>query len=233
MNEFLDLPDDPEEAFAEYCRRKLDELERSLEGSPSNQGWWSEREYVDQLLGFDDAHDLGVFTDLGDAPAADASFGSYFAKFRRRAQMSRQKFLIQQAQRIKSGVVEIVVLDEKSREAIRKLVEAIRQKLDHLELPANRRDVLFNRLNAFAAEVDRDRTRTEAFNSVAIELARTFRGAVDESNILDTVGRVSDFLGNAPEWRDFLPSWNEKPKLEAPQKKLSAPTDENDGEIPF
>ena len=44
-NEYLDLPDDPEEAFAALHRRKYKELEEMWESQRSSS-WYSERRYV-------------------------------------------------------------------------------------------------------------------------------------------------------------------------------------------
>jgi hypothetical protein len=60
-NEFIDLPDDPEEAFAALQRREYRKLERFWE-SDEGGGPYRARQYVDTLLAFDEVHSLGLLT---------------------------------------------------------------------------------------------------------------------------------------------------------------------------
>ena len=52
-NEYLDLPDDPEEAFAVLHRRKYNELEEIWSENRGGAASFSERRYVDTLVAFD------------------------------------------------------------------------------------------------------------------------------------------------------------------------------------
>jgi hypothetical protein len=99
------------------------------------------------------------------------------------------------ARRVKVGAQQIVVLDAAARQAIHVLINGIREKLNELTLPENKRESLFNKLNSFAAEIDRNRTRPEGFYAFAIEAARTAREVNDELKPLQqTIDRVFDWL---------------------------------------
>src|SRR5690349_8751414 len=161
-NEYLDLPDDPEEAFAALHRRKYKELE-DIWDSNQGGGWYNERRYVDTLIAFDEVHDLGILTTYGNPPNRDNEFSDFFQDFRRHTEITSQKIMMEAARRVKVGAQQIVVLDAAARQAIHALVGAIREKLNELTLPEKKRESLFNKLNSFAAEVDRNRTRPEAF----------------------------------------------------------------------
>jgi hypothetical protein len=80
--------------------------------------------------------------------------------------------MMEEARRMKTGASTIVILDAAAKSAIHTLIEKIRERLNELKLPENKRDALFNKLNSFAAEVDRNRTRTEGFYAFAVEVAR-------------------------------------------------------------
>jgi hypothetical protein len=87
---------------------------------------------------------------------------------------------------------------------------------------------LFNKLNSFAAEVDRNRTRPEAFYAFAIEASRAAREVNDELKPLqNTIDRVFDWLEKAKKAWDALPSWSERKKIEGPPKRLPQPTPTN------
>ena len=101
-------------------------------------------------------------------------------------------------------------------------------------MPEPKRESLFNKLNSFAAEVDRNRTRPESFYAFAVEAARTAREVNDELKPLQqTIDRVFDWLEKAQKLSDALPSWNERKKIEGPPKRLPQPTNDSDDEIPF
>jgi hypothetical protein len=237
-NEYLELPDDAEEAFAELQRRKYRALEQHWENQESGGGWFYERRYVDHLTAFDEVHNLGLLTEYRSPPANDTKFGDFFQDFRRHAEITTQKILMEAARRQKTSVQQVVVLDAPARSAIHKLIEAIREKLNEWKLPEAKREAMFNKLNAFASEVDRNRTRTEAFFAFAIDAARTARGINDEIKPLqETIDRIFGWLDKATQWKDALPPWSDRRKIEGPPKRLPAPgknlSEKMDDEIPF
>jgi hypothetical protein len=238
-NEYLDLPDDPEEAFAALHRRKYKELEAIWESRSSNEDYsytyYDERRYVDTLAAFDEVHDIGILTIYRNPPNGDKEFGDFFQDFRRHAEITSQKIMMEAARRVKVGAQQIVVLDAAARQAIHALINVIREKLNELTLPENKRESLFNKLNSFAAEIDRNRTRPEAFYAFAIEAARTAREVNDELKPLQqTIDRVFDWLDKAKKLWDALPPWNERKKIEGSQKRLPRPSvNDLDDEIPF
>lgn len=234
-NEYLDLPDDPEEAFSALHRRKYKELEEMWENERSGSGWYHERRYVDTLIAFDEVHNLGIFTAYRNPPDRENEFGDFFQSFRRHAEIFSQKIMIEAARRVKAGVQQIVVLDATARQTIHTFINAIREKLNELTLSEKKRESLFNKLNTFAAEVDRNRTRPEAFYAFAIEVARTAREVNDEIKpVQHAIDRILDWLERAKKLTEALPPWNERRKIEGPPKQLpKPPIDDLDDDIPF
>ena len=232
-NEYLDLPDDPEMAFAVLQRKKYAELEAIL-ASIEGGGWNAERRYVDTLIAFDEVHDLGILTAYRNPPNVDNEFGTFFQDFRRNAEIASQKIMMEAARRHKTGTQSIIVLDATARQTIHTLINAIREKLNELTLPERKRESLFAKLNGFAAEVDQNRTRTEAFNAFAVEMARTAREVNDELKPLQqTIDRIFDWIEKAKKWKDTLPLWEERKKIEGPLKRLPQPPEDFDDDIPF
>lgn len=232
INEYLSLPDDPEEAFAVLHRRKYQELEDLWENNRGGN-WSAERRYVANLVAFDEVHNLGLLTAFRTSPINDREFSDFFTDFSRHAEIISQKILMEAARRVKTGAQHVVVLDSSARERIHAMIAAIREKLNGLTLSEQKRESLFSKLNAFAAEVDRNRTRTEAFYAFAVETARAGRKINDEIKPLqETIDRVFDWLDKA---KDFLPPWTERKKIEGPPKRLPAPERQSDydDEIPF
>ena len=230
-NEFLTLPDDPEEAFAVLQKRKYRELEAIWQDG-TNGSWYAEREYVNVLLAFDEIHMLGLLDKFQSPPSGDTQFADYFQDFRRHVEAAKQKILMEAARRVKGSGTHIIVLDASSRAAIHRLIIAIRDRLNELDLPENKREALFNKLNAFASEVDRNRTRTEAIYAFAIDASRVAREVNKNINpIMDSLNRLFDFVDRAKKWKDALPPWSERGKIGGASKQLPKP--EVDDDVPF
>lgn len=238
-NEFLDLPDDPEEAFAVLQRREYQKLEHSWENNEGGGGWYRERKYVDTLVAFDEVHSLRLLTAYREPPANDTRFADFFQDFRRHAEITSQMIRIEAARRHKTGATNVVVLDAPAREAIHKFIEAIREKLNELSLSENKREALFDKLNDFAAEVDRNRTRTESFYAFVVDAGRLARDLDAElkpfKELKQTIDRALDWLDKAKKWKDALPPWSERKKIEAPPRQLPGPKSGSslDDDIPF
>ena len=203
-------------------------------------GWHLERQYVDHLVAFDEVHALGLLTAFRDPPSNDHQFADFFQDFRRQAEIASQKILIEAARRLKVNADHIVVLNSTARKTIHALISAIREKLNEMTLPENLRQSLFNKLDAFAAEVDRNRTRTDAFFAFAVETSKAARQVNDELKpIQQTIDRIFEWIEKATNLKDALPPWDERKRIEPPKKRLPSPNEQSDlrkeidDEIPF
>ena len=231
INEYVGLPDDPEMAFAVLQHRMYAAL-RQIWESEERRDLYEERRYFDTLIAFDEVHDLEIFTAFRDPPNGRSDFHEFFESFCRHAEISSQKFKMEAARRIKSGAQEIVVLDANAREAIHALISAIKEKLNELTLPEEKRESLFNKLNSFAAEVDRNRTRTEAFLSFAIDVSRAVGTAKEElSPVSHPIDRILDLIEKASKLHEVLPPWKDRKRIEGPTKCLAPPQQDIDEKI--
>ena len=73
VNEYLNLPDDPEIAFAVLQDRKYEALVATYEDN-NGGGWYHERRYVDTLIAFDEVHGLGILTAFRSPPNSENEF---------------------------------------------------------------------------------------------------------------------------------------------------------------
>ncbi len=68
-NEYMDLPDDPEEAFAVFHRRKFSELEADwVESDGRNNYLHCARKYVDIMILCDEVYNLNTLEDYKLVP---------------------------------------------------------------------------------------------------------------------------------------------------------------------
>jgi len=236
---FLNLPADPEEAFVVYLAHEEQTLQDRLESNSS--GWWAERKFYDAITAFDEVYGLNMFPEYhGDPPTDDSAFATHYNRLRRLCEKLGLKIKLERARRSRANDESLLVLDHNAKEALRRLVDAIRTELDKSPLSENKKSSLFKKLDAFATELDQTLTRTEAFFAFAAESAKAFREVSAEfAPLAERIDRVIDMIDNGPKWLQQLPPWSERKKLSGPQKQLPKPGNNEpnfvqaDDDIPF
>ena len=223
FHEFGDLPDDPEMAFAALYERAQSDL-HVISRDNQMSGWDKERQFVNTLIAGDDVYKLGILFDYKNPPVEDADFGPFFKGFCQKVEVETIKIKMKSARRNRTGAETIIILDFESRKAIHTLIDAIREKLNEIVLPENKRDALFKKLNAFAAEVDQNRTRTEAFYAFSLDTFRAINKVGGELKpFQQAIDRVADIIDSASKMFDALPPGDDQKKIEGPAKRLSPP----------
>jgi len=136
--------------------------------------------------------------------------------------------------RIKGADQFSVELDAKAKSDIHDHIGKIRQVIEQADLDQNKKNALFDRLTALAAEVDRNRTRFGAFTSNALVLAVV---ADKYISLMRFISPMLERLGKAKsdEETHGLPPPKRRAILEPPKAEPSAQraTADTDDEIPF
>ena len=233
IQEYASLPDDPELGFATLQKTGFQELQRNLQ-NVGDVNWYYERQYVDVMLAFDEVHDLGFLVDYRDPPNNDSDFSEYFVRFVRHTELVSQKIKMEVARRTKTGTRIVVVLDTPARDAIHAYIKAIKKKLNELDLSDKKREALFNKLNTFAAEVDRNRTRTESLFALIVEASDVAKTVGDKfKHVQRTVDRIVEKIAEARDVNDALPSWEERKRIERSINQIESPQEDFDDGVPF
>jgi hypothetical protein len=234
--EFLaSLPADPYEAFPIFEDHVRIE---TLDKSDQDSGDFWERRYITQVLAFADYFkiDLGIDPNL---PYDRSDFWAYFNDACTRIEYYKVQTRLKTAFQRKAGLSGVYVLNPALKIEIRHFVEQIKRLIEPLELSQLKKNTLLGKLNAFEAEVDRDRTRLDAGVSAWIWVKKEIKDGADILNpVLDKINKMLDKLTKADELTTALPSPTRGGELEAPPKRLGAPkkpsiADELDDDIPF
>ena len=216
--ELENLPDDPELAFVQYERR----LQRRL----GKHAWRSynfevERDYVNKLLAFMSVHHIESGNIDTEPPEDEVYFLRYFRKFIGEIQGMIMQIKLRSKDRSK-----LVYISPEYRQQIHYYLMEIRSIIDRIHLPVKKREAIMTKLNKLADEVDRDRTRPEAWSGLALELADT-GGEIAERlaparKIIDSIANV---FAKAKELGEQLglPPGSEPKQIEGPKKQLPAP----------
>lgn len=228
---YIDLPDDPDEAFIVFQTRKFEELQNVLRNANINH-WNNERNYILAIQAFDEVYDLKILSGI-TVPSINEDFAEFYTNTQGAIQKAVIKCQLERSRRVRGDKTDIVILNAEERKAIRQLIESIKERLDAISIPEEKRRSLFLKLNGFLSELDQNLTRTQAFRFFALEIARTAGAAAEEVKPLwERVDRVLDWLDKAKKWSESLPPWTERRKIEGPKQKPPQPR-ELDDEIPF
>lgn len=214
------LPNDPEDALALFeAWVKKDSMVTDSYGNES----LDENSYISKIIAF--CNIKGIFLGLDD-DEIEYNNGRTKGKITRLVMESKLKLVEKQ----KSNLTPSYVLTPAIRTKIHHHLGIIRKDLNKLDLTDLKRNALFNKLNNFAASVDKDKTSLEMLGSLCVSVAKVAPDCTDK--IIDIIGMMK----NAEEYTPLLIAKEKKKLLEAPQKKIedqSQPNDNTDDEIPF
>ena len=239
------LPSDPEEAFAVFEREMRTNLLKKPEHF-NNQNDEADfnaareenaREYFTAVAAFLDIYGFQVAVDFDELFGSE---GEYFWRFYNVATQKIQYFAIKCAlkrdQKKKAGSTCIYVLDSGAKTKIHKYISKIRQIINDTDLTDWKREALSNKLNSFALEIDKDRTRLESLASLYI-LAK--KEAQEFKPISDQIEKIWDAVSKGGEelWK-ALPKPKINGYIEKSQGKIEdhsklKETFDLDDEIPF
>ena len=162
-----------------------------------------------------------------------------YSQFRNDVDFVTMQIRIAAAQIRREGSVQ---LDETMKRKLHHYIQQIRDLIEQASLAAEKKDELLSKLNKFAAEVDRSRTRLQAgmdlYMAVCTGVGAGFKALKPVKDMIDS---ISGLLGNAKEIEDRytkqLPPASERKRLEPPKDRphTSPPArpSDLDGDIPF
>jgi len=234
------LPSDPEEAFAVFeaqLRSKVpneeDFGEYNAQREHDAERERKVKEYILAIGAFVELYEIDMGVDFQDL--LEKRGGSFLREFEEASSkiiFFANKCALKNAQSIKRGTTCIYVIEEASKVKIRKYLDSIRGIITEADLTDNKKEALFRKLNAFAHEVDRDRTRMEAFAAMYINVKSEASDIVELAENLEKVWKTVA-KGGKELWK-ALPKIKVSGYIEAPQQKLEDHSVvSNDDEISF
>lgn len=221
-DEFTNRPDDDELAFLHYERLFRKPLEKELASLQENEqeNYWNSyshfmQTYINSVLATVSELEIDILGRWINDPSA-ANNESNFRQIKFDIDGAITKIKIRHAQRARKASVR---LEGGAREKIRELINKIKITIDGIDVPMPRKEALMSRLNAFAAEVDKDRTRFEAFGALMIEAAGV-AGKVEKKlrPIRKWIDSIANIMHEARTIEDAHPA------LPVPEKRIQAPT---------
>lgn len=229
-DEFSDLPEDPELAFVEIekkLRIKANDLLKDSEGNVDSYYI----EYINKTLAAARALKLDILQNW-TTPSHNGHIWEQYRDFSSDVEHYTMQIRINSGRRSK---VYSVALNSTTKAKIRHYLDQIRDIIDKLEVSKAKKEALYARVNDLAFEVDRERTRLDAWAGLSLEAASTVGESARKLNPLrkwlDVIAKTLGAEKEAETARPGLPRPQKRKQLEAPPKRLPKP--ERDDEIPF
>jgi hypothetical protein len=229
-DEFANRPENDELAFLHFekiFRKSLDEALSQLRRNSGDEYWDSYNHFMQTYINYvlATAKELNLVSLeywVNNPNAANDSQHFNQIKFDIDAAITGIK--VRHAEVVRKYSVR---LEPATREKIRELINKIKLTIEGIDLPLPRKEALMAKLNAFAAEVDRDRTQFQAFAALIIEAtdvtAKVERKLRPIRKWLEAAARVMH-EARALEETSRLPPPNKR--IQPPPKQIAPPSRE-------
>ena len=231
---YEELDDDPDIAFtqlvAQFDAQLASEVNR-LDDSADSRRYLIN--HMNKILAAASALSIDAFNSWR-LPSYEEAYGVH-SDF----ELAVQSYVMQvRIRRSRTGKVYSVSLDTATKGRIRNLTKRIREVLDAADLDERKRNSLFQKLQAFEADVDRARTRFDNAMLAMIDVAAVVRENVEALNPLtELVTQINQLLGWAkakePDQQQLPPPLEQK-RIEPPRKQIEDKRSRDaDDDIPF
>lgn len=194
--DFIELPEDPEQAFLVVEDRYRQECETALNRAHEHENvsvYYTD--YIAQVLGA--VEELGLVEaafGTTEIPSIEAVDFHAYQDFSKRVRHYRTRLEIRHGRRAQGYSVQF---NTATRAKLRHSLQQIRKIFEKIEVEESKREALLARLADLEAEVDRTRTRFDAYAALAIEVADVAGEVVERSKILDVLDAVARLFGLA------------------------------------
>ncbi|MGR9390736.1 hypothetical protein [Rhizobium leguminosarum] len=233
MPDFENFPDDDEIALLQYIEEFTAHYQRDWDDAPENQDVRPFGiEFMNNVLSAAKALDVHDF-DGWRLPNMEAAYDEI-----NQFKLFTKSYVIRaQVKRARAGKAFSVMLDTPTKERIHSLINGIRSLLEKADLEERKRNSLLAKLNTFAADVDRNRTRFDNAMAFIVDAADTAKKVGESLNpVSELIKRISELIGHAKdlEGEVKLPPPIERKRIEGPKEKVE-PTfgRARDEDLPF
>lgn len=238
-DEYPDLAEDPDLAFRQLEKKFRGEMTEALSKLDEREsGNMYHLSYINRTVAAAKTLGIEIFKEW-EIPSHERNdlWGEY-QEFNTAVEHYLVQIQIMHSRRVRGYSVQ---LDASIKSKIRHYIEKIREIVDRLEVPLPKKEALTARITALSDEVDRDRTRFDAYAGLALEVAATGGEIAQQLNplrrFLDSIAGLLGYAKQAEDARPSLPAPFERKRLTPPRKERLPPSQPRlpdlDDDIPF
>jgi hypothetical protein len=240
-DEYPDLAEDPDLAFRQLEKKFRGEMNEALNDLDREQsGDICYLSYINRTIAAAKTLAIETFKDWEIPSHERNSLWGEYQEFNTAIEHYLVQVQIMHSRRVRGYSVQ---LDASTKSKIRHYLEKIREIVDRLEVPLPKKEALTAKITALSDEVDRDRTRFDAYAGLALEVAATGGEMAQKLNplrkFLDSIAGLLGYAKQAEDARPSLPAPHERKRLTAPRRERLTPSPEQprlpdlDEDIPF
>jgi hypothetical protein len=240
---YANLPRDPEKAFLHlerYYRERCEEQVKKAHQDEDVGHFWAE--YIGRVLAA--IRELGLTPQFDNErmPKVEEIGYNTYINFGKEVEYYRTQLLIRHGLRVQGYSL---ALDSATKQKISHHLTKIREIVHKLEVTDEKKESLYSKIEALQLEVDRDRTRLDAYADLVIGATGAVGEAVEKleplRKWLDSIARLL-WISQTEETRK-LPAPEKRKQIEPPRPSSgypfaksntgSAPREDMNDEIPF
>jgi hypothetical protein len=238
-DEYPDLAEDPDLAFRQLERKFRREMTEALKNLDENEsGNLHYLSYINRTVAAAKTLGIEAFKEWEIPSHQRGSLWDEYQEFNTAVEHYVVQLQIMGSRRVRGYSVQ---LDAATKSKIRHYLEKIREIVDRLEVPLPKKEALTAKITALSDEVDRDRTRFDAYAGLALEVAATGGEIAQKLNplrrFLDSIAGLLGYAKQAEDARPTLPAPHERKRLTPPRKERLPPSQPRlpdlDDDIPF
>jgi hypothetical protein len=227
-NIFENLPEDPEKAFLvlerEFRREADERFKKARENDDTGVIY---ADYIAQVIAA--INELGLQAEFDNrVPRIEDVNYTTYVNFSKDVKHYRTMLEIRHGRRVQGYSVRF---DTASRAKVQHHLQQLRDIFEKLELEIDKKEKLFDKLNALQKEVDRERTPYDSYAALTVETAGVVGDVVEKSRILDLFDAIGRVIWGAKKEQE-----TKRLPAPAPQKRIEPPKvkrGDMDDEIPF
>jgi hypothetical protein len=240
-DELADLPNDPELAFVAVEKILRAALEVRLSRARNDDVDLDpyRLEYMTRVLAAAHAYKIEALSALKIPRVTKQGIYEECQQFMADVDFVTMQIRLHEAQVSREGTVS---LDLTTKRKIHHFIQKIRDQIEQSDLDVDKKEGLLEKLNKFAAEVDRDRTKLQAGMAFFVTLCAGIGDGFEKLKpVRDTFDSISRLLGQAMQLEEHftprLPSRKDRKRLEPPPEEEKQPSrplgSDIDDDIPF
>lgn len=219
-DEYADIPDDPQLAFVYLESHYKAAMNRDIaeaENNSSCEAFYIQ--YINKTTAAARVLDLDILQNWAAPSRSDNNIWNDYVDFCTHVEHYIEQIKIYHARRRRQYSV---AFDGTTKAKIRHLLGQVKEIVDRLEVEERKREALYNGINTLLSEVDRNRTRFEAYACLAIEAAAVGDKAVTPiTKLLDS---IAGLFGKAKDAENAVPQLPSPP----PIKRIEGPKADNE-----
>lgn len=191
-------------------------LRSRLASQRNPNSWEPEREYLHSLKAYIDEYEIDCPFNI-PLHLRDDEISEYFREVEDFLRYAGARLGVKRLRGQKSGIPVVLKLDTDFRKKIHDRLTQIRSFVEASDLSDRKKDSIYAKIASLRAEIDREKTRLEAFMALQLDIAESVGETAEKLKpAVDLLENLVKIFSRAPRDSGMLEAPADNPKLIAP-----------------